>query len=174
VAYDYPVGREPARWGNHSVTNHLLSAGGFALESCGGAAGRTEKCAAIGEWPAVRRALRVCWEGPATGHNCGVCEKCMRTKLNFLAAGVGAIPALPGALTVDEVEGLAPGSAAQLSFLEEILAYDGEHHHLPAEIRKALTVRVEAVRESGIRVPPRRGSWQRWRHWLRRTTGGRS
>ena len=32
--------------------------------------------------------LRFCWQGLDSTGNCGVCEKCLRTKLNFLAAGL--------------------------------------------------------------------------------------
>ena len=31
--------------------------------------------------PLVRRHLRVCWEDPQPGMNCGHCEKCVRTRV---------------------------------------------------------------------------------------------
>ena len=34
------------------------------------------------------RALRVCWQGPDAGNNCGVCEKCVRTRLAFSNHGI--------------------------------------------------------------------------------------
>ena len=45
--------------------------------------------------------LRVCWEGPQRDRNCGVCEKCIRTKLEFLANGLE----LPSALSTPPTAG---------------------------------------------------------------------
>jgi hypothetical protein len=60
---------------------------------------RCEKVAAIAEWPLARRFLRVCWKHQSSGLNCGVCEKCVRTQLEFFAAG-----------QLDELETMPPGS----------------------------------------------------------------
>ena len=41
----------------------------------------------ISEWKVGVENLRVCWQGVLNDRNCGKCEKCIRTKLNFLACG---------------------------------------------------------------------------------------
>src|SRR5690606_18974882 len=48
---------------------------------------RTERLAHIVENSALAPAIRVCWEHAATGENCGVCEKCITTQLNYRALG---------------------------------------------------------------------------------------
>jgi len=87
----FPMGENP-------ITNTMMSSDRFRIQMVGYAHSRTEKVAAIAAHGDLAEHLRVCWEGPRTGRNCGRCEKCVRTKLNFLAAGyqppdcLGAVP----------------------------------------------------------------------------------
>jgi len=53
---------------------------------------RTEKVVEIATHKTATRVLKVCWQGQETFKNCGNCEKCIRTQLNFLAAGVSHAP----------------------------------------------------------------------------------
>jgi hypothetical protein len=115
-------GQEPHPWGSHSTTDHLLGSPAFPLYVTGLSVTRTEKARVIGELAAVRKHIRVCWEGPTPGSNCGSCEKCVRTKLNFLAAGHDHVEAL-GPLTVDEVGRIAPRNEAQRNLLADLLCY---------------------------------------------------
>jgi hypothetical protein len=48
---------------------------------------RLRKVAAIAGDPLVHRHLRVCWENRSAALNCGMCEKCVRTQVQFAAAG---------------------------------------------------------------------------------------
>lgn len=64
-------------------------------------------------------------EGQNYGFNCGVCEKCVRTKLTFMAAGVGVIPAL-GPVAVEEVDIIQIRALAQPLELEELLEFKDE------------------------------------------------
>jgi hypothetical protein len=76
----------PFPWGyNHAIDN--LWSGDFAIIPDGGGFGRVEKLALVCENPDMTKDLRVCWEGPFTGENCGTCEKCTRTYLDFVAVG---------------------------------------------------------------------------------------
>lgn len=75
-------------WGSTPVADPLLSAGEFEVIHDGSSHSRCEKVAAIAAWPAGLAGLRVCWQGACKDRNCGLCEKCLRTKLNFLANGV--------------------------------------------------------------------------------------
>lgn len=107
-------------WGSNPVTNHLLSGGAFSLYTEGGAVGRTQRVAYISSFPDAARHLRVCWEGNVPGTNCGRCEKCVRTKLNFLASGAEA-PCFDRPPRFLEICALRAVNAVQRSFLADIL-----------------------------------------------------
>ena len=79
-------------WGSSPITDHLLSSGEFIVMHDGASHSRTEKVKEIDGWEAGTSNLRVCWQGDLKDRNCGVCEKCVRTKLNFLAVN-SPIPA---------------------------------------------------------------------------------
>ena len=70
-------------WGSNFITNQFLSGGSFTFVTEGGGFTRTERVKAISKHPQIAKRLRVCWQG--NGTNCGRCEKCTRTKLNFMA-----------------------------------------------------------------------------------------
>jgi hypothetical protein len=74
-------------WGSSPVTDHLLSSGTFEVIHDGATHSRTEKVNEIAKWKKGTENLRVCWQGDLKDRNCGRCEKCLRTKLNFLATG---------------------------------------------------------------------------------------
>ncbi|MPY75479.1 MAG: hypothetical protein GEU87_14595 [Alphaproteobacteria bacterium] len=108
-------------WGSNPITNPMLSGGAFAIQTeCNGLT-RTERVALICKFPEVAAKLRVCWEGPVTGGNCGRCEKCIRTKLNFLAAGYEPL-GFDGRPTQMQILGIPARNVVQIAFLEEILA----------------------------------------------------
>ena len=72
-------------WGSSPITDHLLSSGEFFVMHDGASHSRTEKVKELSDWKVGVENLRVCWQGDLKDRNCGVCEKCVRTKLNFLA-----------------------------------------------------------------------------------------
>ena len=78
-------------YGSNPVTDHLLSTAGMDVVHDGCGFDRTQKVAFIAGWKTACDNLRVCWEGEQVGANCGHCEKCLRTRLNFLANGL-AVP----------------------------------------------------------------------------------
>ncbi len=82
-------------WGSTPMTDYLLSSDSLQVVHDGASFSRTEKVADIASWREGCESLRVCWEGAAKDRNCGVCEKCIRTQLNFLANGL-TIPAVLG------------------------------------------------------------------------------
>ncbi len=108
-------------WGSNPVTNHLLSGGGFQVHTEGAGFTRTERVRLICDYPEIAAKLRVCWEGPKTGGNCGRCEKCIRTKLNFLANRQEPL-CFDGRPTRAQILGLTARNQVQLAFLSEILA----------------------------------------------------
>ncbi len=75
-------------WGSNPVSNSLLSSGVMGLRTEGSGYKRTERLAFVAENSDMASKIRVCWESADTGRNCGVCEKCIRTQLNFRAIGM--------------------------------------------------------------------------------------
>jgi hypothetical protein len=106
-------------WGSNPVTDPLLAGGGFNFHSEGGGFTRTERVRLICDYPEVAAKLRVCWQGPLTGANCGRCEKCVRTKLNFMANRRDPL-CFDGKATHAQILGIASQNRLQLSFLQEI------------------------------------------------------
>jgi len=74
-------------WGSSPITDHLLGSDEFVVIHDGASHNRTEKVKEIVHWSKGIENLRVCWEGDLKDKNCGKCEKCLRTQLNFLASG---------------------------------------------------------------------------------------
>ena len=106
-------------WGSNAVTGHLLSSRRMRMIQPGAGVTRTQKCQAIGHLPSVQTHLRVCWQGAERGRNCGRCEKCVRTKVNFLAAGHGTIAAL-GPLEPGQLRHVTIGSTGARGIYEEM------------------------------------------------------
>lgn len=72
--------------GSHPMIDPLMSSGTFKIIHDGAGFSRTEKVEVISEWLVGTQNLRVCWDGGKNDRNCGICEKCVRTRLNFVLA----------------------------------------------------------------------------------------
>ena len=81
-------------WSNNAITNRMMGSAAYPVRTVGAAHSRTAKAAAVASNPKILEHVRVCWEKPELGANCGTCEKCVRTKMNFYAAGAKSVPAL--------------------------------------------------------------------------------
>ena len=75
-------------WGSNPVSNPLLSSDAMPFRTEGSSYTRSERLAFIAENSDLATHIRVCWEAAETGANCGTCEKCIRTQMNFRAVGV--------------------------------------------------------------------------------------
>ena len=113
-------------YGTHPLTDRLLSSDSFQLIHDGAAFKRTEKIQELSNWAEGLAGLRVCWHGPKNdphhhGGNCGRCEKCIRTILNFRVAGLE----LPACFTKDiddiQILRLRHVHESSLKELEQIL-----------------------------------------------------
>lgn len=80
TALVYPLGSTP-------ITDRLFSGGFMNVVHDGAQFTRTAKVEYLVNFPSVVNRLKVCWEGSVQHENCGVCEKCIRTRLNFMAVG---------------------------------------------------------------------------------------
>ena len=88
IASTYPVNGFKLPFGTNPVTDHLFSSNRYLLIEGDVDLSRTEKAALIKNWKTGLENLRVCWQGPMELSNCGVCEKCTHTYLNFRASGI--------------------------------------------------------------------------------------
>jgi len=125
----------------------LASNDWFRLVTDGGGHGRTDKIEALRDEPHALAAMKVCWQGPDPARNCGRCEKCVMTRLNFLAAGIPDPPCF------DEPLALAHVAALELPSLQKVRdLYRTCWNELEARRRGGPI--VELLRWRLARVPP--------------------
>lgn len=90
-------------WASNPITDPLFSSAQAQYIHDGAGANKLDKVRAIAGDPAVRRSLRVCWEGPEQDQNCGHCFKCVATQACFWIAGVDSLDAFPSPATLEEL-----------------------------------------------------------------------
>ncbi len=131
-------------WGTNPITDQYLTSHTFRFISDGYEHSRTDRANMIKNWETGLKFLRVCWRNEDKSKNCGICEKCVRTKLNFMAVGVHHLPSMPNDLTENELlnENLIQISHNILYF-SEIYAYSLKNHTLSAYWRKLLKKQLE-------------------------------
>lgn len=93
-------------WGSNPITNPLLEGEDTSIPFDGGELTRTEKVGLISRWQTGFDALRVCYEDDVSGRNCGVCRKCIMTKLNAIVLGLPVPASLYGPPTVADIKKL--------------------------------------------------------------------
>lgn len=130
-------------WGSSPITDHLLSSDGFRVIHDGAGFNRTEKVAVIEGWREGVNNLRVCWQGEALDRNCGRCEKCLRTRLNFLATGQPQPKCFPDTDLLQDMKRVRLKNDIARSEWRQIYRYATEHgvrapwvSRIPAVIRR--------------------------------------
>jgi len=108
-------------FGSNPVTDRLMSSDAFQIIHDGAAFTRSEKAREIADWPEALKYLRVCWEGKRADRNCGRCEKCVRTILNFRVMGLGLPECFERDVSDSEIVGLRGLSSVQSAYLQEVL-----------------------------------------------------
>jgi hypothetical protein len=116
AAYGVPISSNP-------ITDHLLSGDLMTIIHDGASYSRTEKVEAISKFPFYVDQLKVCWEGRNQYENCGECEKCLRTRLNFAAVGNNEPSCFRGPFDKKMLRKLQARGAIELLELEGILTY---------------------------------------------------
>lgn len=119
TALVYPLGSTP-------ITDRLFSGGLMNIVHDGAQFTRTAKVEFLVNFPAVVNRLKVCWEGSVQHENCGLCEKCVRTRLNFVAVGKNDPGCFPDAFQLSHIGKLRARNAFQLGELRTLLAYAKE------------------------------------------------
>jgi hypothetical protein len=113
-------------WGSNPLTDRLLSSRSFTSIHDGASFTRSTKVKGITDWPEALANLRVCWQGDLKDRNCGVCEKCIRTILNFRAVGAELPACFEQDVSDRQIAGLRNLNPVQVAYLEEILNTAGE------------------------------------------------
>lgn len=163
-------------WGQNPCTDHLLSGDGFAIVHDGAGYSRTEKIAVIARDPVATRAIKVCWEAADLSTNCGTCEKCVRTLLNFKAVGVDRPACFAGEISAAQIRRIRFSNESQRTAWREILAY-AESHALHGDWLEAMK---ECLRYDGKGVVGRalahlaRGDFRLLSERIRRMVSGAS
>ncbi|MCG8365248.1 MAG: hypothetical protein MJA27_18200 [Pseudanabaenales cyanobacterium] len=154
-------------WGTHPLTDRLLSSNSFEIIHDGADFTRTQKTAQLCEWPEALSRLRVCWYGPQNdpenrGRNCGRCEKCIRTILNFRVAGIDLPECFEQDVSDTQILGLRRLNGTQINEFEQI--------YLAAEKASISESWVKAVRFCILRnrlEAPLIEKWRPIKHSLR-------
>ncbi len=93
----------PVPVGSHVAVDGLFSSQRVTIIHDGARFTRLDKVRDLASWPRALAALRVCPESAAAEANCGRCEKCLRTRLELLAAGIEETDAFGPSLTPIEL-----------------------------------------------------------------------
>lgn len=128
-------------WGSNPISNHFLGSPGFPIYTDGAELTRLQKVELLANWPEAVRQVRVCWEGDRPGKNCGKCEKCQRTLLEFLAVGVDDFSAFASKPQPGSFAQIATRNVFQQRFFEEVLEsseMQGRNEWWVCELRTAL------------------------------------
>lgn len=113
-------------WGSHPLLDHLWSSDRFFTVHDGAGSTRVEKTRGLANYPAARHHLRVCWQNTGK-YNCGVCDKCVRTKTALYLTGVlSEFETFESELPVSAIRNLKITGVNGLSFVLENLAYAEE------------------------------------------------
>ena len=89
----------PVPMGTHPAVDRLYSSQRVTIVHEGARFRRLDKIRDLAGWPTALATLRVCPAAAGREMNCRVCEKCLSTRLELLAAGVDETPALGPSLT---------------------------------------------------------------------------
>jgi len=140
------------------ICDALLTNDWFTVVSDGGGFGRSDKVETLLPFPQAVKAIKTCWEGEDPARNCGRCQKCVVTRLNFLAAGMPDPPCFDTPLESAHVTGLPLPSMTAAQDLFRMCWNELASRGVEGPI-------VDVLRRRLSRVPPDR-SLPAW--WLTR------
>ena len=129
-------------WGSTPLSDPLSSTARMTMIHDGCEADRTEKVHWLATHTEAAEHLRVCWEGPEKDRNCGECEKCIRTMLNFWAMRLPIPTAFPTELTPGRVASIRIRNALQRTYLANLLRFAEERYPNTNPILYALQRRL--------------------------------
>lgn len=145
-AADEPYDALVLPWGSTPMTDVLGSTEAMRVEHDGAAYDRSDKVDWLASHTTVADHLRVCWAGPHLGRNCGACEKCLRTMLNFWATGHEVPAAFPTRLRPSAILAIETRNAIQIGELRGILRHAEQRRPAEDPLLRALSLRVRHPR----------------------------
>lgn len=110
-------------WGSHPLVDPLWSTEYLKVIHDGAEASRVDKTRKIAENTSAQRHLRICFQKKGE-YNCGVCSKCIRTKIALDLAGVlGRFESLDNTIDLDALRQLGIRSESDRIFAQENLDF---------------------------------------------------
>ena len=131
-------------WGTNPVTDRYLSNDTFRFIVDGYEHTRTDRANIIKGWKVGLKNLRVCWKNKKDlSQNCGHCEKCVRTKLNFLVTGVPYLPSMPKQFEyTDILNDKLASTPLKIYYYREIYEYALKNSSLNPELLQLLKKQI--------------------------------
>ncbi|ART79892.1 hypothetical protein [Oceanisphaera avium] len=148
--------------GSHPITDPLLSSSSFKIVHDGAGFSRSQKIALLAKWPTGINNLRVCWTGLQRDRNCGRCEKCIRTQLNFLLAGIENPPCFSSPLTLASFKSLvlhSDGARAEWNLIYQQIKESGVGVQWLKEIEQVIKRKTFSPINSLLPKGSRRRDW---------------
>lgn len=150
-------------WGTNSATNPLFDDGRFHMHTEGLDVSRAEKCPLLLLSPEALASLTFCVDYGSRPHNCGRCQKCVRTKAMFLAS-TGSVPSVcqdsslrPNCL--DSFDMRRNNQRAFLFDLYQTAKRSGNAARIPG---------LEALYRKSVERSVKRNPWARFKRWIGR------
>jgi len=125
-------------WGSTPSTDFLLSGSNMEIIHDGAGYTRTEKVERIAKNDIAKNRLKVCWE-KGFEENCGDCEKCYRTRLNFLAIGSNDPKCFDSKIDLSKIKKIKLDNVAKIAEFQSIYDYLNQRKIKPSW-RSSLTI----------------------------------
>lgn len=143
IALDNTLGQDLVRnpWGNSLALSRAMSSDSFPIEGLCSDFDRVEKTRAIADYKngVLLPDVSVCWEESSTGQNCGICTKCIQTRLNFVCAGLPEELAFPVGQELLDLVGKLPRPHKAKHLRGTVLRTSEFMKHLPdGELKQKL------------------------------------
>jgi len=117
-----------------SILN-ILGTETFPIHGTGGTHNRMERVGFLSQFPVVVNNMRVCWVALDKGTNCGVCSKCVRTRLELIICGKE--PDIFNApMGMEHIELLEFKSSVTFIYMEEIFESFPKEHPYYETVKK--------------------------------------
>lgn len=143
-------------WGTNSVTNELFAGSAFRLVTADQSIDRIQKMELLAGDDAALSSLSVCKDYSFRPNNCGVCSKCMRTKLHFQAS-LGYVP--PMFSNNEELGETGIRWLAEKGRREHVFIFQAYHYSRKKALKvKGLDEVVLSLKRGGVK---KRGFWNK-------------
>ena len=142
IASGSPYSRPLVSWGSQPSIDHLYSGSLMQIVHDGAGFSRSEKALLISKLPELLLGVKVCWEGVEQGKNCGTCQKCIRTRLNFLSVGLPNPPCFESEFKLSMIDAISASNQTQLLGFQNVLDFSKKNKTNDSEWFKRLQERV--------------------------------